>query len=142
MKKITAILLTLVLLFATAVPSLAAMPEVAVPCYANTSQASVTFVINEEGSASWTIACIGKSSCTGIYAITYLEYKVGNSWERVDLGNTNDQYTYSTTASRTVHTNEQNLTAYGTYRAVVVFTVYGTQEDETITLWNEHDYGI
>lgn len=142
MKRITAIILTLVLLFVTAIPSLAAVPEVAVPYYANTSQAGVTFVINDAGSASWTLMCLGKSSCTGIYTVTYLEYKVGNSWERVDLGNANDQYTYSTTASRMVYTNEFTLTTPGTYRAVVVFTVYGTQQDETITVLNEHDFGI
>ena len=142
MKKITAILLTLALLFVTAVPALAAVPEVAVPYYANTSQAGVTFVINDAGSASWTIMCLGKSSCVGIDAVTYLEYQVGNSWVRVDLENENDEYAYSTTASRIVHTNEATLTTPGTYRAVVVFTVYGTQQDETITAINEHDFGI
>lgn len=142
MKRITAIILTLVLLFATAIPSLAAVPEVAVPYYANTSQAGVTFVIDETGSASWMITCLGKSSCTGIYAVTYLEYQVGNSWVRVDLGNANDQYTYSTTASRMVKSYDVTLTTPGTYRAVVVFTVYGTQEDETLTYWNRHDFGI
>ena len=142
MKRITAIILTLVLLFATAIPSLAAVPEVAVPYYANTSHASVSFVIEDNGAASWTITCLGKSSCTGIYAVTYLERQVGSSWVRVDLGNANDEYTYNTTASRIAQNNKTTLTTPGTYRAVVVFTVYGTQENETITLWNEHDFGI
>jgi hypothetical protein len=142
MKRITAIILTLVLLFATAVPSLAAVPEVAVPYYANTSQAGVTFVIDNNGEASWTITCLGKSSCTGIDAVTYLEYQVGSSWVRVDLGNTNDEYTYSTTATRIAKNNKITLTTPGTYRAVVIFTVYGTQQDETITAINEHDFGI
>ncbi len=142
MKKITAIILTFILLLATAVPSLAAVPEVAVPYYANTSQAGIPFVIRENGEAGWTITCLGKSSCTGIDSVTYLEYKVGSSWVRVDLGNENDEYTYSTTASRMVQSYDFTLTTPGTYRAVVVFTVYGTQEDETITLWNEHDFGI
>lgn len=142
MKRITAILLTIVLLLATAVPTFAAVPEVAVPYYANTSQAQINFVISDNGEASWTIICIGKSSCTGIDAVTYLEYQVGNSWIRVDLGNANDEYTYSTTASRFYQSNKITLTTPGTYRAVVVFTVYGTQEDETLTYWNPHDFGI
>jgi len=86
--------------------------------------------------------CLGKSSCTGIDSVTYLEYKVGNSWMRVDLGNENDEYTYSTTASRMVQSYDITLTTPGTYRAVVIFTVYGTQQDETITAINEHDFGI
>lgn len=142
MKRITAILLAAVLLLATAVPSFAAVPEVAVPYYANTSQANVSFVISDNGEASWTIMCIGKSSCTGIDAVTYIEYQVGNSWARVDLGNGVYEYTYSTTASRFVQNNKITFTMPGTYRAVVEFTVYGTQEDETITLWNRHDFGI
>ena len=140
MKKITAIILTLALLFVTAVPALAAVPEVAVPYYANTSQASVSFVISDDGEASWTIMCIGKSSCTGIDAVTYLEYQVGSSWVRVDLGNESDEYTYSTTASRFVQNNKLTLTTPGTYRAVVVFTVYGTVEDETLTYLNTHSF--
>lgn len=142
MKRITAILLTIVLLLATAVPAFAAVPEVAVPYYANTSQANVSFVISDNGEASWTIMCIGKSSCTGIDAITYLEYQVGSSWMRVDIGTVNEEYTYSTTASRFVQNNKTTLLTPGTYRAVVEFTVYGTQETETITLWNLHDFGI
>jgi hypothetical protein len=142
MKKITAILLTIVLLLATAVPTFAAVPEVAVPYYTNTSQARVSFVISDNGEASWTIMCIGKSSCTCIDAVTYLEYQVGNSWERVDLGNENDEYIYSTVASSIIQNNKITLTTPGTYRAVVVFTVYGTQENETLTYWNPHDFGI
>lgn len=142
MKKLVTLLLAALLLLANTVPAYAAAPETAVPFYANTSQASVSFVINDAGEASWTIMCIGKSTCTGIDAVTYLERKVGNSWVRVDLENADDEYTYSTTAGRFAQNNKHTFTAYGTYRAVVEFTVYGTYEDETITLWNEHDYGV
>ena len=135
MKRITAILLTIVLLLATAVPTLAAAPNVAIPYYANTSQASVTLVIDETGSASWTIMCLGKSSCTGIESRTYLERQVGDSWVRVDLGNATNEFTYSTSASRMVKTYEMDLSTHGTYRATVIFTVYGTAEDETLTYW-------
>ena len=142
MKKFTALILATILLFATTATTYAALPETAVPYYANTSQASIPLVISENGEASWTIMCIGKSSCTGIDAVTYLERQVGSSWVRVDLGNLNDEYTYSTTSSYILQNYKFTLTAHGTYRAVVVFTVYGTVEDETITLRNEHDFGV
>ena len=125
MKKLTSLLLTLMLLLIAVLPVQAALPETAVPYYANTSQAGVTFVISEDGSASWTITCIGKSSATGIDAVTYLERQVGGNWVRVDLDVANDEYTYSTTASRFAKNHKHTLTEAGTYRAVVVFTVYG-----------------
>lgn len=140
MKKLASLILVAVLLIATAAPAYAAVPETAVPFYANTSQAGVTFTISADGSASWTIMCIGKSSCIGIDAVTYLERQVGSSWERVDLGNANDEYTYSTTASRFAQNNKFTLTTPGTYRAVVVFTVYGTTEDEVLTYWNSRTF--
>ena len=142
MKKLVTLLLAALLLLANAVPAYAAVPETAVPFYANTSQASVSFVIQENGHATWSIYCIGKTSCTGIDAVTYLERQVGNDWVRVDLENADDEYTYSTTVRRMAKTYEATLSISGTYRAVVEFTVYGTNEDETITLWNEHDYGV
>lgn len=140
MKKITALILAVILLMASAIPVFAAAPETVVPFLINTSQARVTFAVSADGTASWTIMCIGKSSCTGIDAVTYLERQVGNSWVRVDLGNLNDEYTYSTTASQLVQNNKIALTTSGTYRAVVLFTVYGTVEDETITVQREYDF--
>lgn len=142
MKKTMALILVAVLLLTTAAPARAALPETAVPYYANTSQATVSFVIEDDGTASWTIMCIGKSNCTGIDAETHLERKVGISWVRIGLGNGVDQYTYSTTESRFIQNNTHTITRTGTYRAVVVFTVYGTTENETITLRNEHDFGV
>ena len=140
MKKFTALILAAIFLFAAATPVSAAVPEIAVPFYANTSQAGVVFTINAEGSASWTITCLGKSSCTGIDAVTYLERQVGNTWVRVDLGNTNNEYTYSTTASRMTKTYVLTLDTHGTYRATVIFTVYGTVEDETLSYSTERTF--
>ena len=142
MKKTTALILVAILLIATAVPAFATVPEAAMPYYINTTSGSVSFVIEDNGAASWTIMCIGKSSCTGIDAVTYLERQVGDSWVRVNLDNENNEYTYSTTARRMANNNQTTLTIPGTYRAVVIFTVYGTQEDETITFWNRHDFGV
>lgn len=142
MKKITSLLLALVLLVASAAPVAAAQPETALPSYINTSQASVSFVIGEDGSASWTILCIGNSNATAIDAVTRLERKVGVNWVLVDVGTESGYYTYSLPCSRMGRTYEYTFTEYGTYRAVAVFTVYGTSGKETITLWNEHDYGV
>lgn len=140
MKKIITVILVAVLLITTAVPSYAALPETVVPNYANTSQASVSFVISDNGEASWTIMCIGKSSCVGIDAVTYIEFQTGNSWVRIGLGNGSTQHAYSTTDSYLIQSNKIMLTGKGTYRAVVVFTVYGTSENETLTYWNTHSF--
>lgn len=133
MKKLTSLILVAILLITTAAPAYAAAPETVVPFYANTSQASITFVIDENGAASWTISCIGKSNCTGIDAVTYLERSFAGTWIRVFIGNGNDEFTYSTSESRMVQTYELQLRNHDTYRAVVVFTVYGTEETETFT---------
>lgn len=140
MKKVTSLILIVVLLLTTAAPAYAALPETAVPYYANTSQASVSLVIDENGSASWTIMCIGKSSCVGIDSVTYLERQIDDYWVLVDISNMTDEYTYSTSAARMVQTYDEELGIHGTYRAVVIFTVYGSSEDETITLWSTRTY--
>ena len=140
MKKLTSLILVAILLIATAAPAYAAVPETVMPCYANTSQASVSLVISDDGTVSWTIMCIGESNCTGIDSVTYLERKIAGTWARVFIGNGDDEFTYSTTASRMVQHYDFTLRNHGTYRAVVEFTVYGTEETETIILYNEHDF--
>ena len=141
MKKLTSLILVAILLITTAAPAYAAIPEISVPFYANTSQAGVTFSIREDGSASWTITCLGKSNCTGIDAVTYLERQLfGDTWTRVFIGNGNDEFTYSTTASRMVQTYNLTLLNHDTYRAVVVFTVYGTEETETLTYYTTRTF--
>jgi len=140
MKRILSLFLIAVLLLLSTAPAYAAMPETATPYYTNTSQAGVSFVADETGSASWTIICTGKSSCTGIDAVTYLERELAGTWVRVFIGNGNDEFTYSTTDSWMVQTYDFTLRNHGTYRAVVVFTVHGTVEDEELTFWNSRTY--
>lgn len=142
MKRILSLILAVIFFMGVNIPTYAAMPETITPLWANTSQAQVTFVIRDNGEASWTIICDGKSSCTGIDAITYIERKIGTFWVKIDLGVPNNEYRYSTTNSYLVQNHETTITSPGTYRAVVIFTVYGTVEDEAFTLRNEHGYGL
>ena len=131
MKRILSLILAVIFFMGVNIPTYAAMPETITPLWANTSQAQVTFVIRD-----------GKSSCTGIDAITYIERKIGTFWVKIDLGVPNNEYRYSTTNSYLVQNHETTITSPGTYRAVVIFTVYGTVEDEAFTLRNEHGYGL
>ena len=140
MKQATALVLTVILLLMSVVPAYAALPETATPYYANALQARVSCAISEDGEVNWTIICTGKASCTGISAVTYLEFQVGNSWVRIALDDGSTQYTYSTNGSYLIQNCSSTITGYGVYRAVVVFTVYGTAENETITLWNEQRF--
>ena len=140
MKKVCSALLILVLLFACSVPAHAAQAPTVSPLYVNTTQARLTFTISESGNASFTVTIIGKSTATKISTVTYLERKVGTSWVRVDLGTTNDELLYSTTASYLSKNYTHSLTVKGEYRAVCDVTVEGTVEDETFTLTNTCDY--
>lgn len=140
MKKLTAFFLALTLLATPALSVSAAEAELISPYYINTSQASISFGITEDGSASWTIICSGKSTATAIDSVSYLERKIGNTWVRVDLGTTNDEYIYNVSTKYLVKTHNATVSVSGTYRAVVEFTVYGTSEDETITLYKLYDY--
>ena len=140
MKKLTAIVLSIVLLLASAFPASAAALEPVSPYYINTSQASISFGIHEDGSSSWAILCAGKSSTTGISSVTYLEIQMGARWVRMDLGTTNDEYVYSVSTKYLLKSYEATVVLHGTYRAVVEFTVYGTSEDETFSLYKLCDY--
>lgn len=140
MKKNCSILLALVFLFACIVPVHAAQVPSVSPLWANTSQAYLTLTISESGNASFTVTVIGKSTATKISTVTYLERKVGSSWVRVDLGTTNDELLYSTTASYLSKNYTKTLTTKGEYRAVCEITVNGTVEDETFTLTNTYTY--
>lgn len=141
MKKITSLAMVLVLLLTATIPAKAALPETTVsPYFINTSQASVSLGISEDGVAGWTIACFGESGCTGIAAVSYLERKVGTQWERVDLVISYDEFTISTTGKELVKTYRNPVTIRGEYRAVVEFTVYGATGNDEITLWSYADY--
>ena len=118
MKKLISLSLILSLIFALAVPAFGAQKETASPYLLNTQLATATISISDSGLASVSVTCVGKSNVTRISTITYLERKVGSSWVRVDIDETNDQWTYSTTSTRMVQHYSQQLNLTGQYRVV------------------------
>ena len=140
MKRIIALLMSLVLLFCGATPTLAAAPEEISPLYLHTSQASVSFTILENGTADWTVLCFAYSTAQSITAVTYLERKVGSVWFRVNMEAPENEYTYTVNSTEMVKNYTLQLTRTGIYRAVVEFTVRGADDSDYIELYNEYDY--
>ena len=98
MKRLTSLVLSLVLLLTIVTPAFAVQPETTVsPRYINTSQASISLVITEDGLAEWSIMCFGKTNCTSIDAVTYLERKMGSLWIKMSIDYPITDYHYSVT---------------------------------------------
>ena len=140
MKKVCSLILIIMLLFAATVPAAAAQSEPVSPQYINTSQAGVSITINTSGKVSITVMCIGGSTATKIHTVTYLERQVGSSWVRVDIDEVNDEWVDTVSGSRMAINYSHDVTVRGTYKVTTVFTVYGTKEDETFTLYNTRTY--
>ena len=140
MKKLLSLLLAVTFLVAAAAPTFAAAPEPILPQYVNTSQAGIGLTIDENGLASIAIQCIGLSSCTGIDAEIYLERKVGDDWVRVDLGNTTDTWTVSSSTRFLIKSFTHTVSEKGEYKATVNYTIYGTAQDEYLTFYNTRTF--
>lgn len=138
MRKIASVLLVAALLLSTLIPVFAAENTIS-PFYINTNQARLVMGITEEGVAEITVICSCNSNATGIKATTYIERQVGSSWVRVSNGQTNNEWIATTTARYLAKTYSCQLSISGTYRAVTVLTVSGT-ETESITLYREATY--
>ena len=138
MKKFAALILVVTILASLCIPVSAAEFS-SNPYYINTNQAMVVLTISDSGLAEITVLCTANSNATKIQTTTYLERKVGSSWMRVSNGQVNNQWTASTTAKYLVKDYSCQLSTTGTYRAVAVFTVSGTQS-ETFTLYSEDIY--
>ena len=141
MKRLTSLILSLVLLLTIATPALAAQPETTVsPCYINTSQAGISLAITDAGLAEWTIICLGEPNCTSIDAVTYLERKMGTVWVKMSIDYPITDYTYSVTGRNLYATYQMQLTYAGEYRAVVEYTVHSATADEELKFWSHRVY--
>lgn len=136
MKKITALVLTIFLLFNFALMAHATeedtlVMEEIIEDYTNTSSVLVSLSISSSGTATIGITCIGMSGTTHISSTTYLEKWSGTSWVRVSINGANQindganggylLKTYTTTVGS------------GKFRATAVFTVTNGS-NETVTI--------
>ena len=141
MKRLTSLILSLVLLLTVVTPAFAAQPETTVsPRYINTSYASISLVITEDGLAEWTIMCFGEPNCTGIDAVTYIERKMGTVWVRMSIDHPYTDYQCSVTGREMISTYQKQLTYAGEYRAIVEFTIHGTTADEELKFTSYRTY--
>ena len=138
MRKFASVLLVAAILMSMIIPVSATENSIQ-PYYINTNQARVVMGINEDGLAEITVTCIGNSNATKIETVTYLERKVGSSWVRVNINQPNNQWEESVNACYLLKNYSFDLSVTGTYRAVTVFTVSGS-ETETYTLYREATY--
>lgn len=136
MKKITALLLTAILLlnftqmicFAEEEP-----PEtgVLIEEYVNIRSVSVSLSINSSGTATIDIMCIGFSGTTHISSNTYLQKWNGSTWVRVNINGATkiSEEVDAAFLSRTYTTTVGS----GKYRVATVFTVT-RGSDEIVTV--------
>ena len=135
MKKSISIFMAVALLLLAALPVSAAQGGGTVlPMYMNANDVSMYFKINADGTAMINIVGEGNNKCTGFYVVTYLEHWANNTWNRVDIGTPNDQWTYSTGGDMLLVTYNHTVTEAGEYRAVSRVLVYGTGQNESILL--------
>ena len=140
MKRILALLLILTLAFASVQAVSAATAEQISPQYVNTEDAQVSLYISSAGKATITVRCTGTDSMTSAQTTTYLERKDGASWVRVDNGEANNAWVYSTTSQTISKTYSLSLTQTGQYRAVTIFKLTGDTV-ERITRYSTATYG-
>ena len=135
MKKSISIFMAVALLLLAALPVSAAQGGGTVlPMYINATDMRMDFGINENGVATIKVYGTGNNKCTGFYVVTYLEHWANNTWNRVDIGTPNDQWTYSTGGDMLLVTYNHTVTEAGEYRAVSRVLVYGTGQNESIFL--------
>lgn len=134
MKRMIASIITLVTLFTLAQPTLAAQPNTVSPQYTNAKQAVVSLRIDSSGTASVSVTCYGSTSLKQTKITTYIEKLVGSSWERVNIGEPDNAWQYTTTSQVFNKTYSAQLSSTGTYRAVTEFTLTAsTVEHITVT---------
>lgn len=135
MKKSISIFMAVALLLLAALPVSAAQGgDTVLPMYMNANDVNMKFVIDENGIATIRVTGDGNNKCTGFYVVTYLEHWANNTWNRVNIGTANNQWTYSTSQNMLLVTYNHTVTEAGEYRAVSRVLVYGTGQNESILL--------
>ena len=139
MKKLIIAMLILSTLFACILPAFATEQPTVEPRYNNATTASVTLGISSTGKATITVSLTGKPTMEYVIITTYLEKKVGTSWERVNIGNTSNSWRFVTKEMFAQKTYTTTLSSRGQYRAVASFNLYGSEND-SFTLYDTATY--
>ena len=129
MKRRGLCFLTIMLIFAFLyIPAFAEDGVIISPMYNNTSRTNTAFAINSSGNATVTVGYFGFSGITTHAKITtYIERKLlGLFWVRVDIGTTNNQWIDNPVGHQFITSHSTQLSQTGHYRAVVLYTIYGS----------------
>lgn len=128
MKKLIVCILSLSILFSLPFTALGSTDSIIQPYYNNAGNATVNFSINSSGKAVVSLFCQGTPGVmTGVKVKTYIEKRnFLFFWTRVDIGQTNNEWTDTASGSSFTKEHSVQLKDKGTYRAVVKFTVSGT----------------
>lgn len=136
-KKILSVILCLVTCFAMSATAFASGGGVT-PYYVNASSVESVFIIDENGKATVSYSCIGEEGiATGMKIEIKIQKKVLFWWNNVDGG----YWVVETSDDYYAGSNEIQLSSKGTYKATVVFNVYGVSgETDVITNTMEKKY--
>lgn len=135
MKKILAILMTLITLLNFASFSIYASENAEVsPCLNNGSNSTSRFGISSSGLSEVSVSYNGiKGTTTKVTITTYIQKKtLGLFWTKVDIGAENKEWIDTLTDVNGYISHKYQLSSTGTYRAVIkiVFSGTGGSDDE------------
>lgn len=136
MKKVLSCVLILAALLALVQPALVAGASGIEPLFDQAQQAEISMYISSTGKANIVLTGVGKLAVTKINAITYLEKKVGGSWQRVNIGTYSNVWEYQVNDNVLSKGYDWQLSTRGEYRAVVRFAFYGSKVEyitDTVT---------
>jgi len=131
MKHRVISLLLAVMIFGSLVLSVAAAAVLGadvMPCYNNTLSTSTNFTISTTGNAAISAVYNAYPSVFTTATVTsYIEKRtLGMFWTRVDIGEPNNEWVDDSFDYTDVIIHEHQLDSKGTYRATVVYEIYGT----------------
>ena len=138
MKKLTAVLLALLLTFSLASGACAEAeppaPDEVIEEYTNMLCAGCIMDITSSGTASVCIECYGKAGTTHISSRLYLERWTGSNWVRVSF-NGMSEICDGASADYLIKVHSTTVGS-GIYRATVIYTVTRNGTDEVVTMYS------
>lgn len=129
MKKVFSIIFAILILTTTALPAFAANNSSEVqPYYNNTITTSAAFRISSTGyaTASYSYSAYDNYFTSATVVTKIQKRTLGLFWKTVDINQPNNTWVDTWTSVDKNYSHSYQLTDSGTYRAVVEFTINGT----------------
>lgn len=136
MKKVLLMVLVLSIFISAALPVSAALPSTISPNYVNANYADLQFAIDDNGNATIIVDCSARSTTTGINITVYLERRIAGGWIRVNIDTGTNTWVFNTSNRSLIEMISYKILTYGEYRVTAIFTVYGSVDNDVITLYH------